>query len=118
MVQQSKEYFDQKYVKKSIPYMFVVGDVVLMNIKNCLKDLNFPSRPAYGVRVTAVGHHRWEDSVVTRQDPEGRDYHWVAGVSRAEASARSTSSSMLPRRSQAMALSQATESTGVHFSGT
>ena len=31
-VQQSKEYFDRKYVKKSIPYMFVVGDVVLMNI--------------------------------------------------------------------------------------
>ncbi|OLV19816.1 5'/3'-nucleotidase SurE [Deinococcus marmoris] len=49
-----------------------------------LLNVNFPSRPASGVRVTAVGHHRWEDSVVTRQDPEGRDYHWVAGVSRAE----------------------------------
>lgn len=49
-----------------------------------LLNVNFPSRAAQGVRVTAVGHHRWEDSVVTRQDPEGRDYHWVAGVSRAE----------------------------------
>ena len=38
-VQQSKEYFDQKYVKKTTPYVFVVGDMVLMNIKNCLKDL-------------------------------------------------------------------------------
>lgn len=31
--------------------------------------------------------------------------------------ARSTSSCMLPRRSQAIAFSQATESTGVHFPG-
>ena len=38
-VQQTKEYFDQKYVKKRIPYMFVVGDVVLMNIKDWLKDI-------------------------------------------------------------------------------
>ena len=38
-VQQSKEYFDRKYVKKSILYMFVVRDLVLLNIKNCLKDI-------------------------------------------------------------------------------
>jgi len=35
------------------------------------------------VRVTRVGEHRWEDTIVTRQDPEGREYHWVAGTSRA-----------------------------------
>jgi hypothetical protein len=38
-------------------------------------------------------------------------------VDRTEAIARVISSSMLPRRSQAIALSQATESTGVQSSG-
>ncbi|MBB5236106.1 5'/3'-nucleotidase SurE [Deinococcus budaensis] len=48
-----------------------------------LLNVNFPARPARGVRVTRVGEHRWEDSIVTRQDPEGREYHWVAGQSQA-----------------------------------
>lgn len=48
-----------------------------------LLNVNFPRQRPLGVRVTHVGRHRWEDSVVTRQDPEGRDYHWVAGISTA-----------------------------------
>ena len=48
-----------------------------------LLNVNFPRVSPRGVRVTEVGRHRWEDSVLTRQDPEGRDYHWVAGVSTA-----------------------------------
>ncbi|WP_412027962.1 5'/3'-nucleotidase SurE [Deinococcus yunweiensis] len=48
-----------------------------------LLNVNFPrTRPA-GVRVTRVGEHRWEDTIVTRHDPEGREYHWVAGTSTA-----------------------------------
>ena len=35
-IQQSKEYFDRRHVKKAAPYTFVVGGVVLMNIKKCL----------------------------------------------------------------------------------
>lgn len=48
-----------------------------------LLNVNFPAPPARGVRVTRVGEHRWEDALVTRLDPEGREYHWVAGASRA-----------------------------------
>lgn len=48
-----------------------------------LLNVNFPSGEPRGVRVTRVGEHRWEDQIVTRQDPEGREYHWVAGVSKA-----------------------------------
>lgn len=48
-----------------------------------LLNVNFPAAPARGVRVTRVGEHRWEDNIVTRQDPEGREYHWVAGNSHA-----------------------------------
>ncbi|MEF2276964.1 5'/3'-nucleotidase SurE [Deinococcus sp. YIM 134068] len=48
-----------------------------------LLNVNFPRTPPRGVRVTRVGEHRWEDTLVTRQDPEGREYHWVAGTSTA-----------------------------------
>ena len=38
-IQQSKEYFDRRYVKKAALYTFVVGDVVLMNIKKRLPNI-------------------------------------------------------------------------------
>ena len=39
--------------------------------------------PASFVVRSGDGEHRWEDTIVTRQDPEGREYHWVAGQSQA-----------------------------------
>lgn len=48
-----------------------------------LLNVNFPRGEIKGKRVTRLGHHRWEDTILTRQDPEGREYHWVAGVSTA-----------------------------------
>lgn len=48
-----------------------------------LLNVNFPRVAPGGVRVTRVGEHRWEDTIVTRHDPEGREYHWVAGTSTA-----------------------------------
>lgn len=48
-----------------------------------LLNVNFPAGMPRGVCVTRVGSHRWEDTVVTRHDPEGREYYWVAGKSRA-----------------------------------
>ena len=38
-IQQSKEYFDRRYVKKATLYTFVVGDVALMNIKKHLSNI-------------------------------------------------------------------------------
>ena len=38
-IERSREYFNRKYVKKTVPYSFVVGDVVLMNVKRRLSDL-------------------------------------------------------------------------------
>ena len=38
-VQRSKEYFDRKFVKKSQPHNFGVGDIVLMNVKKRIKDI-------------------------------------------------------------------------------
>ena len=38
-LQRSKEYFDRMFVKKSQPYNFAVGDIVLMNVKKRIKDI-------------------------------------------------------------------------------
>ncbi|ADY25676.1 Multifunctional protein surE [Deinococcus proteolyticus MRP] len=48
-----------------------------------LLNVNFPGTGPQGVQVTEVGMHRWEDRIDSRQDPEGREYHWVAGTSTA-----------------------------------
>lgn len=48
-----------------------------------LLNVNFPAQAPTGVRVTRVGQHRWEDTLLTRHDPEGREYHWVSGTSTA-----------------------------------
>ena len=38
-VRRSKEYLDRKYVKKASPHNFVVGDIVLMNLKKRIRDI-------------------------------------------------------------------------------
>lgn len=46
-------------------------------------NVNIPPQ-IKGACVTRLSDHRYEDTLVTRQDPEGRDYHWVSGKPRAE----------------------------------
>lgn len=48
-----------------------------------LLNVNIPPH-IRGARVTRLSDHRYEDTLVTRQDPEGREYHWVSGKPRAE----------------------------------
>ena len=38
-VRRSKEYFDRKYVKEVSPHNFVVGNIVLLNIKKRIRDI-------------------------------------------------------------------------------
>ncbi len=49
-----------------------------------LLNVNFPAGPLRGARVTRLSDHRYEDTLLRRQDPEGRDYYWVAGTIRAD----------------------------------
>jgi len=44
-----------------------------------LLNVNFPSDRAKGMRVTHVGAHIYEESVVARRDPGGREYFWIGG---------------------------------------
>jgi 5'-nucleotidase len=44
-----------------------------------LLNVNFPSRPSKGVLVTRVGRQVYEERVIPRIDPNGREYFWIGG---------------------------------------
>ncbi|WP_045115988.1 5'/3'-nucleotidase SurE [Plesiocystis pacifica] len=44
-----------------------------------LLNLNVPCEAHGGLRVTRLGHRRYEDKVDERQDPSGRPYFWIGG---------------------------------------
>jgi 5'-nucleotidase len=48
------------------------GQAVLINV-------NFPKEQPRGVRVTRVGRHVYEEQVIPRVDPGGREYFWIGG---------------------------------------
>jgi 5'-nucleotidase len=58
-----------------------------------LLNVNIPSGPPEairGVRTTVLGSRVYEDALVVRQDPRGRDYYWIGGAEpRWEAAERS-----------------------------
>lgn len=49
-----------------------------------LLNVNFPSGPPKGLRWSRQSTHSYVDTVVAREDPDGRPYYWVAGVPTAE----------------------------------
>lgn len=48
------------------------GPAVLLNV-------NFPAGPVRGARVTRVGRQLYEEEVIPRRDPGGREYFWIGG---------------------------------------
>jgi 5'-nucleotidase len=48
------------------------GYAVLLNV-------NIPRDPPKGARVTRVGRHIYEEEVIPRRDPGGREYFWIGG---------------------------------------
>jgi 5'-nucleotidase len=44
-----------------------------------LVNVNFPKQEPRGVRVARVGRHIYEERVIPRLDPSGREYFWVGG---------------------------------------
>lgn len=50
-----------------------------------LLNVNIPASDSpRGVRVTRVGSHIYEEAVVARRDPGGREYFWIGGRARTE----------------------------------
>jgi 5'-nucleotidase len=44
-----------------------------------LLNINLPADEPRGVRVTRVGRHVYEEKVIPRIDPGGREYFWIGG---------------------------------------
>ncbi len=44
-----------------------------------LLNVNFPKDKPRGIRVTRVGRHVYEERVIPRFDPGGREYFWIGG---------------------------------------
>jgi len=64
----------------------------------CVLNLNFPARPveqALGLRICPPTPAVYKDWYVTRQDPRGRDYHWLTGVIPPEALSPDTDRALL-----------------------
>lgn len=49
-----------------------------------LLNVNFPNHTPHGIKLTRLSTHRYEDTIVEREDPDGRPYYWVAGKPTAE----------------------------------
>jgi len=47
--------------------------------QSVLLSINFPKDQPRGVRVTRVGRHVYEEQVIPRMDPGGREYFWIGG---------------------------------------
>lgn len=50
--------------------------------KRGLLNVNLPFRPwdaVEGVRITRLGSRVYQDTLVRKQDPRGRDYYWIGG---------------------------------------
>lgn len=43
-------------------------------------NVNFPSGPPHGVKITRQGNRSYRAAVVERLDPSGRPYFWIAGA--------------------------------------
>ena len=45
-----------------------------------LLNVNIPAGPIRGVRFTRLGKRRYQQVVVEKQDPRGKNYFWIAGT--------------------------------------
>ncbi len=48
--------------------------------EDLLLNVNFPAGEFKGSQVTKLGRRRYQQSVVEKVDPHGREYYWIAGT--------------------------------------
>ncbi len=65
----------------SIAFSLEVSEEVLERglPSGILLNVNFPKITPKGTKITRLSNHHWQDTVLKREDPEGRPYYWVAG---------------------------------------
>ncbi len=63
-----------EYAKK------LVTEVVKNGLpKSTLLNVNFPKGPSKGIRLAHQSEYNYNDTVVRREDPEGKSYYWISG---------------------------------------
>ncbi len=48
--------------------------------KDLLLNVNLPAGKSRGLRLTRLGHRYYNQTVVEKTDPKGRQYYWIAGT--------------------------------------
>ena len=46
---------------------------------NTLLNVNVPSQPPRGIRMTRLGHRVYKEKIVEQADPRGRSHYWLGG---------------------------------------
>jgi 5'-nucleotidase len=46
---------------------------------NTLLNVNVPSQPPRGIRMTRLGHRVYKEKIVEQADPRGRSHYWIGG---------------------------------------
>jgi 5'-nucleotidase len=61
----------------------LIGQLIQRGLpERMLLNVNFPFRPRAelaGLQVTRLGSRQYEDTLVRKVDPRGRDYYWIGG---------------------------------------
>jgi 5'-nucleotidase len=52
--------------------------------RKTLLNVNFPAGQPKGVRLARQSTHSYQDAVISREDPDGVPYYWIAGTPTAE----------------------------------
>jgi len=67
--------------ERSADFAAGLVEVLLRNElpEDLLLNVNFPASEPHGVRLTKLGRRRYQQSVVQKLDPQGREYYWIAG---------------------------------------
>lgn len=48
--------------------------------KDLLLNVNFPAQACKGLRWTRLGKRHYEQNILAKKDPMGRDYYWISGT--------------------------------------
>jgi len=62
-----------------ISQLLALTDGLSANVASPLLSLNIPEGSTWSVAATTLGRRRYDDGVLYRRDPRGREYLWIGG---------------------------------------
>ncbi len=76
------EHFNDTDLGFAASFAKVLAEKIISNglPEETFLNVNVPSGGCSGVQLTRQGRRRYEDSVISKQDPRGRKYYWLGGA--------------------------------------